>query len=306
MKVVAFSGGVGGAKLARGLSSVLSPDDLTIVVNTGDDFEHLGLSISPDIDSVLYAISNQNDREKGWGLQGDSSHCMHALREWGGDTWFHIGDRDLACHLIRTGALKRGHSLSEITRFMCKKMAISHTVLPMSDQKVYTRFHTDQGEMSFQDYFVKSACVPKVHTIEYLGIEQAVPSFDLSETDLLIICPSNPFLSIEPILCLAGIKEKLRHRKFLSLAVSPLIQGKAIKGPLCKLLTDFNYPCNHQTIANHYTGLIDALIIDQRDIHEKLSIPTWSTDTWMKNDLVQKQLAEEILNYARHFFEKSL
>lgn len=269
--VVALSGGVGGAKLAAGLAAVLAPEQLTIVVNTGDDFEHLGLTICPDIDSVVYALAGLNDTVRGWGVADESWKAMGMLGKLGEATWFNLGDRDLAMHIARSWRLRAGESLSQVTRRLTGELGIAHAVVPMSDAPVRTQIGTETGWLDFQQYFVAQQCRPVARAIRFAGTPGAAPSpafaEALSREDLaaVILCPSNPYLSVDPILAVDGVKDALRACDVPIVAVSPLVGGKAIKGPLGKLLGELGQECDNRAIAAHYRGFVDHLIIDESD-----------------------------------------
>ena len=272
--VLALSGGVGGAKLAAGLANILPPDQLTIAVNTGDDFEHLGLTICPDIDSVVYALAGLNDTERGWGVTGETWQAMDMLRRLGQPDWFNLGDRDMAMHLARSHHLRSGESLSEATARLSHALEIAHAVVPMSDAPVRTQVETEQGWLDFQHWFVREQCGPAVRGIRFAGTPGAMPApglaAALARDDLgaVIICPSNPFVSVDPILAVEGVEQRLRERDVPVIAVSPLVGGKAIKGPLAKMLAELGLACNNYAIADHYSGLVDHLLIDEADADE--------------------------------------
>ena len=271
--VVALCGGVGGAKLAHGLSLALAaePDSLSIIVNTGDDFQHLGLSISPDLDSVMYALAGLSDPVKGWGRREETWRFMGALRDLGGESWFQLGDTDLAVHVERSWRLAQGCPLSEVTAHLCKALGISARVLPMSDDPVRTRVLTGEGWLDFQDYFVRRQCQPAVREFMFAGAETARAQPDalaaLQRADLraIVICPSNPFVSVEPILAVPGIRTAIQQSKAPVLAVTPIIGGKAIKGPAAKMLTELGLDVSAAGVARRYVGLIDAFVVDQSD-----------------------------------------
>jgi LPPG:FO 2-phospho-L-lactate transferase len=302
---VALCGGVGGAKLALGLSRLLGPA-LTVIVNTGDDFEHLGLNISPDIDTVVYTLSGLADAERGWGRAGESWNFMEALGQLGGETWFRLGDRDLAMHAERTRALRSGTALTEFTIAMAKRLAISSTILPMSDDRIETIVFTDQGELTFQRYFVGLQCAPAVRRLEFRNADRAAPSAKvlaaLKDPDLaaVIICPSNPYLSIDPILALPEIRKTLENIAAPIVAVSPLIGGKAVKGPTAKIMAELGLQGDSRTIAQHY-GFIDGLIVDETDSNEarKLNVPVYITPTLMRSLEDRDWLATQCLVFAR-------
>jgi LPPG:FO 2-phospho-L-lactate transferase len=270
-RVLALSGGVGGAKLAHGLSRVLAPEELLIVANTGDDFEHLGLSVCPDLDSVMYAMAGVNDTERGWGLAGESWQFMQQLRALNGEDWFQLGDKDLATHVLRSALLREGASLSVVTQQLSQALGLQHTLLPMSDDGVETMVDTDEGELSFQHYFVRRQCEPAVRSFRFRGIETARPQPAMLEclgSDALqavVICPSNPFVSVEPILALPGMRDALRRCSKPIVAVSPLIQGQALKGPAAKMMAELNMPQTALAVAQHYQGLVTHFVLDEAD-----------------------------------------
>jgi LPPG:FO 2-phospho-L-lactate transferase len=298
-------GGVGGAKLALGLSRLLGPA-LTVIVNTGDDFEHLGLHISPDIDTVVYTLSGLSDLERGWGRAGESWNFMAALGQLGGETWFRLGDRDLAMHVERTRALRSGAPLTELTIAMARRLGISSTILPMSDDRVETIVFTDQEELPFQRYFVGLQCAPAVRRLEFRNADRAAPSAKvlaaLRDPDLaaVIICPSNPYLSIDPILAVAEIRKALDDIAAPIIAVSPLIGGRAVKGPTTKIMAELGLLAGSETIAQHY-GFIDGLIVDEadRDDAGQIGVPVHLTATLMRNLEDRERLARECLEFAR-------
>ena len=246
--VLALSGGVGGAKLALGLYRILPPDTLTVVANTGDDFEHLGLSISPDLDTLLYTLSGEANPELGWGRRGETWTFMAALEKLGGETWFRLGDGDLATHVERSYRLAAGDSLSAVIDFFRRRLDIAARLLPVSDDRVRTLLDTDRGRLDFQDYFVRLRCEPVVRRLEFAGSETARPNPDfiaaLADPRLraVIVCPSNPFISIDPILAVPGVREALRACRAPVVAVSPIIGGKAVKGPTAKMMEELGLP----------------------------------------------------------------
>jgi LPPG:FO 2-phospho-L-lactate transferase len=267
--ILALAGGVGGGKLARGLAGLLSPHQLVIVVNTADDFLHLGLRISPDIDSVIYALADRNDPERGWGLAGETWHFMAALERLGGQTWFRLGDRDLATHMLRTQELAAGRSLSTVTALIARRLGIGHEVVPMSDDPVRSIVATDAGPLPFQDYFVRHRCAPRFEGVTFDGAERARPSAGfaaaIERADAIVITPSNPYVSIDPILALPGVAERLRARRLPVVAVSPIVGGQAIKGPLAKMMRERGSEPSPIEIARHYGGLVRGWIIDSAD-----------------------------------------
>src|SRR5258708_1337514 len=271
MTLVALSGGVGGAKLALGLYRTLPPDTLTIIVNTGDDFEHLGLAISPDLDTLLYALSGQDNPELGWGRRGETWTFMMALEELGGETWFRLGDGDLATHVERTRRLKSGESLSAITDDFRRRLGIAARLLPMSDDPVRTRLRTPEGWLDFQDYFVRLRCAPVIDRLDFVGAATARPHPDflaaLADPGLraVVICPSNPFISIDPILAVPGIRAALRGCPAPVIAVSPIIAGQAVKGPTAKMMAELGLPVDAAAVARHYGDILDLSIADEED-----------------------------------------
>lgn len=307
--VLALSGGVGGAKLAAGLTVVLPPERLTIAVNTGDDFEHLGLTVCPDIDSVVYALAGLNDTVRGWGVADESWKAMEMFGRLGEADWFNLGDRDMAMHIARSWRLREGASLSEVTARLTGQLGIRHKVVPMSDAPVRTQVRTDEGWLEFQRYFVAEQCRPEVREIRFQGVPGAAPSPGLLEAltrpDLaaVVICPSNPYLSVEPILSIDGVRERLAALDVPRVAVSPLIGGKALKGPLSKLLDELGKPGGNAAIAEYYADLIDHLVIDGQDGDEAeglrgTGVSVTVTETIMRNAEDRSRLAREVLAIA--------
>ena len=288
-RVLALCGGVGGAKLALGLYRVLAPGRLTVAINTGDDFEHLGLHVSPDIDTVTYTLAGLNDTERGWGLAGESWNFMAALGRLGGEKWFNLGDRDLATHILRTMQLKEGRSLSEITAGFAARLGIDAHLLPMSDDSVRTKVGTPQGDLDFQRYFVERQCAPEVCAIVFEGVADARPHPVLMQAladpslAAIVICPSNPYLSVDPLLALPGLREALASAPAPVVAVSPIVGGTAIKGPTAKIMRELNLPVTTASVAGHYRGLVDGLVIDACDAAEAaaLDLPVVTPGTVM-------------------------
>ena len=267
MKILAVTGGVGGAKLALGLSKVLGSEELAFVVNTGDDFEHLGLHISPDVDSLTYALAEQNNNELGWGRQGETWQFIETLRALGGEDWFRLGDKDLALHHQRTHLLRSGYSLTEVTRKIGMALGIEHQMLPMSDDPVRTMVQTAQGELAFQHYFVRERCEPEVTGFRFDGIETAQPNPALlawlQDCDGIIICPSNPYVSVDPILQLGQLGTLFEQLPVV--AISPIVGGMAIKGPAAKMMAELQVPASPTAVAQHYGNLLSGFIIDETD-----------------------------------------
>ena len=305
MNVVALAGGVGGAKLAHGLSMVLPPESLTVVVNTGDDFEHLGFHISPDVDTVLYTLAGLANAETGWGLAGETWSFLDALGRLGGETWFRLGDRDLATHVERRRRLLAGQSLTEVTRALCAALGVRATVLPMSDDRLRTLVQTDEGELGFQEYFVLRQCRPQVTGFVFDGLDRARPTAQvvqaLTAADLVVLCPSNPFVSLGPILALPGVKELVRAR--LTLAVTPIVGGQALKGPAGKMLAELGFESSAAAVAQYYDGLLRGFVLDALD--ESLlgevrgqGLRVLVTDTIMRSDAGRARLAQQVLDFA--------
>ena len=304
MTVVALSGGVGGAKLASGLQDILAPGELVVIANTGDDFEHLGLHIAPDIDSVFYALAGLNDTERGWGRAGETWACMAALGALGGETWFNLGDQDLALHLERTRRLRAGESLSQVMAALCEAAGIPTHILPMSDTPVPTIVHTsDRGDLSFQHYFVREHCEPVVIGFTHQGADAAaLPAAlrKLRDVEAVIVCPSNPFISIAPILAVPGMREWLRSLGAPIVAVSPLIGGAAVKGPTAKMFSELGLAVTNAGLVAHYDGLLAGLVLDHADadnVHD-LPIATAVTHTLMQSANDRQRVAEIALNLA--------
>ncbi len=274
-RVLAISGGVGGAKLSLGLDRLLAPDQLQVLVNTGDDFEHLGLHISPDIDTLLYTLSGRANQTLGWGLEGESWNTMDAMARLGGDTWFRLGDKDIATHLYRTGRLDQGEDLATVTADLAAQFGIGALVHPMSNDPVRTVVHCSEGDLPFQHYFVRRQCEPPVKGFSFAGVEQARPNPRVMQQlgdnafSHIVICPSNPFVSIDPILQLPGLWTALRDSTAPVIMVSPIVAGLALKGPAAKMMAELQVPVTAQGVAQHYAhkypGLVDYFLIDDSD-----------------------------------------
>ena len=302
--VLALAGGVGGAKLALGLSHVLPPDDLAIVVNTGDDEEFHGLHVSPDLDTVMYTLAGIADPERGWGLSGETFQALQMLAGYGVDTWFNLGDRDLGTHIRRTQLLREGRTLSEVTRELCSRLGISHTVAIMTDDRVRTIVDTSEGALAFQDYFVRRRCEPEAKAVEFRGADDAQPSptFDdaLNNARAIIFCPSNPFLSIDPILAVADVRERVRRFNGSRVVVSPIVGGTAIRGPAAKMMRELGHPVSGVGVAQKYTGLCDHFVIDNDDADDAeeinaLGMKAHVTNTIMNTLADKKTLAGFVL-----------
>ena len=306
--VLALSGGIGGAKLALGLSRVLPPETLTVVANTGDDFEHLGLSISPDVDTLMYTLAGLDNSEAGWGRKDETWTFMSALAQLGGETWFKLGDADLAVHVERTRRLRSGESLSQITADLCRKLGVPARILPMSDDPVRTRIRTDDGWLDFQDYFVRYQSQPVVREIVFAGAADARPqphfTAALADSTLraVIICPSNPLISIDPILSLPGVRDALKACKAPVVAVSPIIAGRAVKGPTAKMLEELGIVPSAEVVARRYEDMIDVFVADPEDAaamsHAGLNLEIFATPTLMRTLADREQLARAVLDAA--------
>ena len=304
--VVALSGGIGGAKLALGLSHVLDPADLVVVANTGDDFQHLGLSISPDIDTVMYTLAGLNNPVTGWGRRDETWRFMQALEELGGETWFRLGDTDLATNMERTRRLAGGDTLSDITADFCRRLGVRCRVVPMSDHIVRTRVKIDHGWLDFQDYFVRYQCAPVIEGFLFAGVETAAPSpgflAALHDPALraVVICPSNPFISIDPILSLHGVRDALQTCAAPVVAISPIIGGQAVKGPTAKMMRELGLSVTAATVGERYADFLDGYIVDDRDA-SGLDLPgvaIRATKTLMQTLDDRRQLATAVLGLA--------
>ncbi len=302
-----MAGGVGGGKFARGLTAVLPPDQLAVVVNTADDFVHLGLHICPDIDSVLYAIADLNDLDRGWGLAGETWNFMDALRRLGAPDWFQLGDRDLAMHVLRTEALAVGQGLSAITAMLAARMGIKHMVAPMTDQAVRSVVDTDEGALAFQDYFVKRQCRPAFRGVTFQDAENAKASATLDEAlkkaTVILIAPSNPYVSVDPILSIPNVRDGIRRSQAPVVAVSPIVGGAAIKGPLAKMMRELGLEPSTLEIARHYGALVNGWIVDRSDRDgvpalEAMGCRVHVTDTVMRSVEDKARLAREALDFA--------
>ncbi|HUK03201.1 MAG TPA: 2-phospho-L-lactate transferase [Steroidobacteraceae bacterium] len=305
--VLAISGGVGGAKLAVGLQGILDPGALGVIVNTGDDFEHLGLAISPDVDTTLYTLAGVANPATGWGRAQESWVFMQELARLGGESWFQLGDKDLALHIERTRRLTAGETLSHITAEVAHRLGVSSHILPMSDASVRTMLMTDEGELAFQDYFVRRRCEPRVREIHFAGAAaaQATPAalawLDRADLTAIVICPSNPYLSIDPILAIAEWRRALELARVPVIAVSPVIGGEAVKGPTAKIMRELNLTVTNATIARHYASLIDGLLIDSADAVEAgaIGVPVHETSILMRTGEDKERVAAETLAFAR-------
>jgi LPPG:FO 2-phospho-L-lactate transferase len=330
MKVVALAGGVGGARLADGLAQALAPADLTVVVNTGDDFEHLGLRICPDLDTVCYTLAGMANPVTGWGRQAETWQAFENLVQLGGPDWFHLGDADLGTHLERSRRLREGQSLSEIMRDFCRAWGVGPTVLPMSDAPVSTEVLTVEGVLPFQEYFVRKQCQPRVTGFRFVGVETARPAPGVCEAlrlaNLIVICPSNPWVSIDPILAVPGLRAALnegladtqllvgrdqskKSGRGICLAVSPIIAGQTVKGPAAKMYAELGFQPSALAVARHYGRLLHGYVLDQvdRDLTQEIEssgIHVLATDILMRTRADRLRLAKEVLAFGSELCER--
>ena len=302
--VVVLTGGVGGAKLVLGLMHVCPPEQITAIVNTGDDFRHLGLAVSPDIDTLLYTLSGKANAAQGWGREGESWSFMDALKSLGGEDWFLLGDGDLALHVLRSYLLASGESLSAVTARFAAAWRLRLKILPMSDDAVATHVATDEGDLPFQRYFVERRCAPAVRSIRFEGAGSATPAPGVVEaiadpaTRAILIAPSNPWLSIDPILAVPGIREALASASAPVVAVSPIVGGQAVKGPTAKLMGELGLSVTNASIASHYDGVIDGLLVDRSDDVTGLAVAHDAADTLMKTLDDRERVARAALALA--------
>jgi LPPG:FO 2-phospho-L-lactate transferase len=300
VKVVALSGGVGGARLLDGLARALRPGELTAIVNTGDDFVHLGLHISPDLDTVMYTLAGLANEERGWGLAEESFAGLAMVRAYGGPDWFALGDRDLATHLLRTQALRDGVTLSSITARLCGALGIEQRVLPMADGLYRTMIDTaTEGTLAFQEWFVQRRAQPTVRAVRFEG--EPAPAVGVLEAidacDWVVLGPSNPYVSVDPILALDGVRDALERKPVV--ALSPIVGGAAIKGPLATMIRDLSGEApSPGAIARHYRGLVRAIVVERGDEATVSGIPVLGTATVMRSRADRLTLAREILEFA--------
>lgn len=299
MRIACLSGGVGGAKLARGLQDVLAPGELTVIGNVGDDVEVLGLHVSPDLDSVLYALAGLNDEERGWGRAGETWRALEAARRWGGEGWFMLGDLDLGLHLVRTQALRTGDPLSTITARLAEAAEIATRLVPATDDPLRTSVVTPAGTFPFQEWFVTRRHEDEVDAMVFSGADAARPAPGVLEAirdaDALVVAPSNPYTSIHPILAVEGIGQAVAARRTRTIAVSPLVGGRAVKGPLDRMLTRMAGGTTPKHVAGCYEGLIGALVVDRADAPAEADVPLVVTDTLMTDRGAARRLAEVVL-----------
>jgi LPPG:FO 2-phospho-L-lactate transferase len=311
VKIVALAGGVGGAKLAEGLAQILTPEDLTIIVNTGDDFEHFGLKICPDLDTVCYTLAGLANPQTGWGRLGETFETLENVRKLGGPSWFNLGDRDLGTHLERTRRLREGQPLSQVTRDFCAAWGIRPAVLPMSDDPIPTIVLSDDGELPFQEYFVHRRCEPRVNGFRFDGAEEARPAPGVIQAirgaDLIVICPSNPWVSISPILAVPNLKSELKDHPIV--AVSPIIGGQAVKGPVVKMYAELGIEPSALAVAEHYREFLSGFVFDRVDRElesqiQQLNVLTLYTETLMASPAQRKRLAQDVLKFGKLLLEK--
>lgn len=305
-KVVLLSGGVGGAKVALGLYRILPPDSLAVIVNTGDDFSHMGLRICPDLDTMHYTLGGVASEDRGWGRQDESWAFLETLAALGGESWFQLGDRDLAVHVLRSHRLSQGVRLSAVMAALAARLGIAAAIIPMSDDPVETRVATDAGELAFQDYFVRRRCAPRVHGFRYAGAEAAAAAPDALAAlaspglEAILIAPSNPYLSIDPILAVPGMRAALRAAPAPIVAITPMIAGTAVKGPTVKIMAELGVDPSAAAVADHYRGLIHAFLLDARDaaLADRIDVPTRTADTLMVTLADREQVARAALALA--------
>lgn len=305
--IAVLTGGTGGAKFIDGLRRVLPPEELTIIVNTGDDHEWWGLYVSPDIDSITYVLANVLSSERGWGVRGDTFHCLQAMRELGEPAWFSVGDRDLATHLLRTKLMSEGQTLSQATSYIAQQYGVRPRILPMSDMRVETRVDTPAGDLSFEEYFVKRWYQDPVNSVRFVGASEAVPAEGvleaISSARTVLIAPSNPVTSIGPILAVPGIRETLRTTHAKVVAVSPIIGSAPVSGPAANLMTAQGLPVSVAGIAEVYRDFLDAIVVDDSDAEESTSLASHRlqihcTDILMRSTEDKARIARATLAFA--------
>jgi LPPG:FO 2-phospho-L-lactate transferase len=307
MKVCALAGGVGGAKLASGLQDVLSPGDLSVVVNTADDFDLWGLHICPDLDTVMYTLAGMSNPETGWGIVGETFEALNMAERYGEEAWFKLGDKDLATHVLRTHRMRSGETLTKITAGISGALGLESSVLPMSDDPVSTVLETPEGRLEFQEYFVRRGQRDEVLGIRLRGIEEARPTEGvlaaIGDADAIIFCPSNPVVSVGPILALPGMMEALASSLAPKVAVSPIVGGRALKGPADRMLASLGHEVSATGVARMYAGLVDGMVVDSADEKERTSIEAIGmrvlvTESVMRNDEDRARLASEALEFG--------
>ncbi len=306
-KILALAGGVGGAKLAYGLAQITPPEDLTIIVNTGDDFEHLGLHISPDLDTVMYTLAGVANPATGWGVKEESWNMMLALARYAGPTWFQLGDRDLATHLLRSQWLREGYPYNWVTKELSRRLGVYCTLLPMSEDAVRTMIQTEAGEIAFQEYFVKKKWQPAIKNIRFEGAETAQPSREVisavRHADAIVFCPSNPLVSLDPILALPSLRRIIAATRVPKIGVSPIVGGKALKGPAAKMMAELNMEVSPTGVARHLQDVLTGFVLDHvdgayQDAITDLGLRALVTATVMRSNEDRVRLAREVLEFA--------
>jgi LPPG:FO 2-phospho-L-lactate transferase len=307
MKVTALAGGVGAAKFLAGLAHEMPPENITVIANTGDDIKLFGLHISPDVDTITYTLAGVINETTGWGVAGDTFECLAWLARYGEARWFNLGDRDLATHIYRTGEMSRGRSLAEITDRIRRSLGVASEILPMTDLYTPTRVVTDEGEMHFQEYFVRHRCAPRVREIRFDNVESARPASgvlrSIAEADAVIVCPSNPFISIGPILAVPGVRDALKRTEAKVIAITPIVGGRALKGPAADMLRDLGYEVSARAVAEMYRDFARSFVLDAEDAAIKSSVEALGLDVVVMNTVMmsvedKRRLAREVLEIA--------
>lgn len=306
MKITALAGGIGASKFLLGLADVMPPEQITVIANTGDDIELFGLRISPDIDTVTYTLARVINEATGWGLADDTFESLKWLARYDGAAWFNLGDRDLATHIYRTDQLRRGRTLAAVTDQIRRALGVRSTILPMTDSYTPTRVTTDEGEMHFQEYFVRRRCEPRVRAIKFEGIETAHPAPGVErailDANAVIICPSNPFISTGPILAVPGVRECLKQTEAPVIAITPIIAGRALKGPAAQMLGDLGHEVSARGVASLYRDFVKLFVLDEADAAmrpaiEELGMRVMVTDTVMATLEDKRRLAKAVLSF---------
>jgi LPPG:FO 2-phospho-L-lactate transferase len=305
--ITALAGGVGAAKFLSGLVKIIPEEKLTVIVNTGDDIDLYGLHISPDIDIITYTLAGIVDEKKGWGIRGDTFHCLEMLRKYGYETWFNLGDRDLATHIHRTLLLKKGLKLSQVTRVICRSLGLKANIIPMTDDKVETWVETDAGLMHFQEYLVKRGARDRVLGVKYVGVENASPAEGVIDailnSNLIIVCPSNPIVSIGTILSIKGVRETLRKSRARKVAISPIVSGAPLKGPADKLMTGLGLEVSAYSVAHLYRDFLNTFVLDQNDEKERNKIEELGIKVVLTNTIMRT--LEDKIRLAKTVIEES-
>ncbi len=306
MNLLALAGGVGGAKLADGLQRVVG-ENLSVVVNTGDDFQLHDLHIAPDLDTVMYTLAGIANRANGWGIEGDTYNNLEMISQYGGEDWFRLGDRDLATHLLRSQMLRGGYTLTHVTRNLSNALGVRANILPMCNEPVATIVNTNAGELAFQEYFVHRRWQPILKSYRFHGIDKARVTPEITNAiqnaHAIIFCPSNPFVSIEPILSVKGMRDLLKKSRAPKIAVSPIVGGEALKGPAAKMFQELGMEASAFQVAKLLRGTIDRFVLDRIDeaqapLIKDLGMRVWVTDTVMRNEVGRERLAREICEWV--------